>query len=334
MTQISKPNHYSLFTQRKDSSSVKIQQDVQLHFNKLLKEASIPDRAGLLRFSHQAKKKSLNTENFLASFINEFKNNPRFSSAVDFYTRKLNQLKQKQMPFTLELSPRPSTHKNEEKQLSPQQLAWQQVWRTLKRCINNFATEKQFAWHPNHLLNYYLAKLWLVWQLYIKQFGDTGINIQSITQEILDDRQQTVIENSLEAQQGLLANKMDFSPTQLLNRQTKLEQEKQKQLDEIQSLVPSLLDQAKRSCLFANQSLNSSVLSVFKSALTEIARFQRARPAQQSGLFALAAGTRKKDHGLATLSKTDSNQEMQQVASALEQEINLADNINTAIPKL
>lgn len=313
-------NRFGLFA-KPETIHQTINQFVARHRQQLLAHADILTRAKLLRSYHQVK--PLTSENYLRQFIKDFQKDPAFAETVALYHEKLNTYQNaKTQIAAASLKPKHSneiTHK-----LTPQQLAWQELMETLKRCTNNQITRPTLGWHPRHQENYYLAKLHIQWQQHEMQYGqiESATLPEKLSEEIAQERQQTVIANHLKAQQDLLQRKMEYDPTHFTHQQEKLQHQKELELAEILTLEPEFISAMQDIIEFSNKPHDSDeVQEVFDNALSEIQRQQRSI-ANNPALFNLTASSRHKNHALATLDKTDSPDELDAYASLISTEQN------------
>ncbi|MCB1828322.1 MAG: hypothetical protein KDH94_07830, partial [Coxiellaceae bacterium] len=218
---------------------------------------------------------------------------------------------------------------NEAPKLTRQELDWQQLLETLKRCTNNRANRLTLSWHPRYKENYYLAKLRVLWQQYEANYGPVVLDnfTQTVAHEVAEERRQTVVARHVEDQQNLITHaiQMGLSPTQIKNKKSKLEQQKERDLKEIYELTLQLGEHAADAISFAQQPVDQTVTQVFNDALTEIARHDRA-VASNPALFKLTMGTRHRNHALATLDTIDNTQEMQYFAQLITATINSSPN--------
>lgn len=211
------------------------------------------------------------------------------------------------------LEARYQEHLSEMPNLLRQELIWQELLETLKRCVNNRSTQKTLPWHPQHKEYYYLAKLFILWKLYEEKHESIVLTnfAETLANEIAEERRETVVSNLVEALRNLMQQKMDYSPTRLANQKNKLEMKKEADLNEINNLIPKFINFAKDIIEFCKQPAGAEVQSIFDEAIREIKR-QELSINSNPGLFDLALGsTRHKGHELATLAKIDNIQTMQ-----------------------
>lgn len=299
---------------------VELDRFAQENHQRLLKEADVVIRAKLIHSFHRVK--PFNTENYLSTFIKDFENDPMFSETVALYREKLETY-QKAKTTTAKNPLITSKQGDIVPRLTPQQLDWERLLETLKRCINNRATRAALSWHPHHHENYYLAKLRLQWQHYQTNYGNIQLTnlTTTVAHEITEDRRQTVIEKHVEALQGLMRQRMEHTPQpRHINQKEKLEREKLLNLEEINRLTPELVEYGKEIIAFVQQPPNKEVQQVLNEAVLEIQQQERTS-ANHPSLFNFAVGTRYKNHALATLNKIDEMREMQTYQALFTQEI-------------
>ena len=282
---------------------------VEAHHQKLMKKADTVVRARLLRSFHQAKPPT--TEKYLAQFIKDFAKDPAFAETIELYRQKLAVYQQAKVKAA-ESSLAASRQMLEAPKLTPQELDWQQLLETLKRCVNNRSTRNSLSWHPRHNENYYLAKLRVQWQHYETNYGAVVLDnfATTLAYEIAEDHRQTVVSKHLEAEQDLMTNKMKYSPTRLANQHTRLEREKENDLLEINTLAPQFSEYAEEVIRFVMSPPSNEVKEVFDEAMMEAQR-QEHTVANNPALFKLKMSTRHRNHTLATLDKIDESREMQ-----------------------
>jgi len=302
-------NRYSLFggfnsTASSNDSIEGLGAFVKQYHQRLLAAADVLTKAKLLRSYHRSKPND--TEDYLRTFINDFQKDPKFSESTKIYREKLKAYRQAKNQAALDaLSP---THqpRKEHLKLSPQQRAWQELTSTLKRCINNKATH-DLAWHPHHQDNYYLAKLYIQWSLYEKDYAKIHTNNfkKTLAYEVAEGRRQTVIEDHVEAQQNLTKPGMQPTPSPA-RQQQKLEQEKNKELTTINALVPQLIIFADEVLRFAQKPADQEVEHILGNAIVETRRYEN-QITGNPALFHINTGP---SHSRATLDEIDGMQEM------------------------
>lgn len=300
-------NRYGFFAESKDENLLNLDEFAQKNHQKLLKESDVTTKARLLKSYHRAK--PLNTRNYLRAFIQDFGNDPQFTHTVDLYRQKLAQYQQAKLQTTFD-SLKPKDLHAETYKLTEQQQQWQKLMETLQHCVHRrFA--KELVWHPHYLENYYLAKLFVQWQAYFNHYKPFNkAPLAKITaQEMVAERQQMIVEKSVDAHHQLDQDKMSYSRIRLTRQYQKLDENKKKALEMAKNTTPVLERHAHHVLQMTETMDHHESRQLYKAALEEIHR-QTHQIHHNPALFKKASSP-EATYSLTTLKQIDSLPEMQ-----------------------